>query len=211
MSRVVLTGDDVDALCRVAPFAEKGSNARYRPALTWVYARSGLAFATDSYRLAYTEVDCDDVTIPARAVEWLPLDGCTLNIDRKGRAVDVWWDDNGQRVGDSYVEPETYLTVEAIATISRGGTVYDADRWVSDEPRWTCNDRHVGKVATIACPGDSLVYLRDDFLRQCLKMLKSPRVAIDNPLRPVRFFDDDLTVILMPIRPQADMYVSEAS
>lgn len=209
--RVVLSGDDVDILRKVAPFAEKGANARYRTALTWVYVRDGLAFATDSYRLAFAEVDCDDITIPARAVDWLPIDGVTVNVERVGKRTTVSWDDDGQRVGDAYDEPNHWLTVDSVASISRGGEVYQPGN-CADEPRWVCADKNVGPVATLATQTHRpLAYLNWKFLRQTLKALNDPKVAVDAPLKPLRFFDDDLTVVVMPVRPPADLYLRESA
>jgi len=215
VSRVVLSGDDVDALRRVAPFASTDSEAR--TSLTLVYVRDGLAYASDSYRLAFTEVDCDDLTIPARCVEWLPVDGTTVTVRQQYASTLVTWDEDGVEVGGGYPTDSRFLELASVLTLvgKRPDGTSDGFRCdLSEAPYFKCErDFYAGKpLALIGAAQGPMMWVNRDFLATVLKPLgDEPRVHLPNqPTKPVWFWDDDVTVILMPLRVIADVRVGVA-
>lgn len=219
--RITLTDEDVEALRRVAPFADRNA---YRPLLTLVHVWDGLAYATDSYRLAFTEIDCDDLRIPAECVKWLPPDGCTLTVtttkavEPVGERTVVSWDEDGDTVGGSFVIPPFggALTADDLLRIvtkaaPNGRPIFAARRSrLTAEPQYTHHDGQAKPMALVADRALGVwTWIDHKFLTDAVKALDETfGVAFGaNPAQPAWLFDDDLTIVQMPIRPFADLTV----
>lgn len=215
--RVELSADDVDALRLVSPFAERASVEWRRPVLELIHVIDGLAYATDAYRLAFAEVDCQDLYLPASCAEWLPLDGCTLTITEGGNATFVTWDTEDGLVGGSYRTDLGFLPASALGTMTTRKTKqsFKGRGGLTAEPRYRPTFVGPEPCALIITPdGARQVWLNHKMLAGTLKQLSDDySVAFsDKPIGPVWFFDEDLTVLVMPVRPSQDLYLaSEAA
>lgn len=220
--RVVLTGEDVDALRLVAPFAAKSRERYRRTALEVVYVYDGIAYATDSYRLAFTEVDCDDVILPASCVEWLPIDGCTVKSQEDSR--DKWlvtWDADGSLVG-GWVEKAQYgdgfLTADALLSIVQkaapkvGDRLYQTRYTLTKEPHYRANFDGPNPSALVASEDHKQqVWVDHRFLKEALRSFGPAGCKVrlgEKPVDPIWLFNDDVTVVQMPIRPSPDLSLS---
>lgn len=188
--RVELTGDDVDTITKVAI---AGSRDVMRPALTSVHCQGGLAFASDSYRLAFGEVDCDDISIPIRAVPWLPFDGGVITacgtrvMWEPGVGGEAWpWDGGLEAIAKIASEPPT--------------TYGRPDRELTDvEHRvpYQWDDR-----SDLVLVGDDRRYaaVNEGFLRPLLKVLDPLYLQVGLAERTLWLWDQEITCILMPVR-----------
>lgn len=216
MKRIVLTGDDVDALCRIAPFADRARAGYERPVLEAVHVIDGLAYATDSYRLAFAEVDCDDFHLPASCVEWLPFDGGTITITEGAVNTFVTWDTDNGPVGGKYPTDLPFLTAKLFATMLAGHpptAFFEPNGPLRPGPCVSILEDGRNPTRLIGEPSGTIVWLDEEMLRETIAALDfGYRIGLPKTsLGPVWFFDEGMTVLQMPVRPPIDLYLRSAA
>jgi hypothetical protein len=222
--QVALSGDDVDMLRRVARAADlrSSSSTWRREVFTSVHVARGLAFASDGYKLAIGEVDTDDeFEVPARAVEWLPLAGCTITVKEM---TEVWssvsWEvDDGTVGGDAFRWHHGDVVADVTAVMGHPPNRYrplpdtvptavDGITWGTDDKRTFCVigpatgplrlfDRKLLNEALALVADDTNVYI--GFAEG-----KPGRVG---EVGQLWLCGDDLTVVLMPVIPHQALNV----
>lgn len=188
-SRVELTADDVEIITKVALAASRDP---YRPALTSVHCQGGLAFASDSYRLAFGEVDCDDISIPIKAVPWLPLDGGVIHacgtrvMWEPGVGGEAWpWDGGLEAIATiASTPPAKYGRPDRELTAVEHRIPYPWDK--SDLVL-------VGDI-------DRVTAVNEGMLRPLLKVLDPLYLQVGLADRTLWLWDNEITCILMPVR-----------
>lgn len=197
--RVELSSDDVDVIQRVAKMA---STDRWRPALMSVHCIDGIAFATDSYRFAFAEVDCDDCVIPAKAAGWLPFDGGTIaqydHPEPGHMQTEVRWGDLGGTAyrwnfpGKDFFDFLTNVTGPAPTTIGRPPTDH--------LPVALHNVHTEDPMVLVGAPIGGVVAVNEKFLRSIMRILDPVFIQCGLGSNRVWLWDNEITCIVMPIR-----------